>query len=468
MYDNIKKECDWYPYIEEFLNNKGITLLMNEVSFQTKLKSVDLFATDNSNYYLIEVKKDSIKEDDYYNLKYIIENNKLDKPLRGLLFERRKSKNINLYREINQNLNIKLISFEEYEEIILRPNAKKIPNSKCFWNEDNKELRKIFMYISDETIKEIIFNNEITFDCDIREIVYEVGMIKARFIPTRDRCRRYKDTRYEDNGILDGRLYIEEYDDLINDYNRRPIEICTLNLKRELTKIKMQKILYIKKVENELVENMLNYTYIILKDLGCYSCDKVIRESRIMIDEKHGVHFININKNNELKIWVNVQWEDSYREEYRKITRKNIKAYNVINYIEFTNIIIGEKIFEPIKEIHIENEYAIITLKMLFYENKEKIEFKKEYKIKKYYKNRNVNFYLVCNSFIILDFEKKILNNIKNKGWKPIKNYENDYLNNCLRDRCLRKLDEVKTTREYIKELEKKHNFKEWEKYINT
>lgn len=468
MYENIKKECDWYPYIEEFLNRRGITLLINEVRFQTQLKSIDLLGSDNRNYYLIEVKKDSIKEDDYYNLKYIIENNKLDKPLRGLLFERKKSKNINLYKEINQNLNIKLISFEEYEEIILRPNAKKISNSKCFWNEDNRELRRIFMYICDESIKEIIFSDGITFNSKFREIVYEIGEIKARFIPIRDRCRRYKDTRYEDNGILDGKLYIEEYDDLINDYNRRPIEICTLNLKRELTKIKIQNIVNTKKIENELIEDVLNYTYIIFKDFERYLFEKAIRRSGIMINGRNEILFIDINKKNHLKIWVNFKWEYLYHENDININVKNVKVYNIINYIEFTNIIIGARIFEPIKYIRIENGDVIITLKMFFYENKEKIEFKKEYKMRKYLKNDKIDFCLICNTSIILDFEKIILDNIKNKGWKPIKNYANDYLNNCLRDGYLRKLDGVKTTREYIKELEKKHNPKWWEKYINT
>ena len=71
----MSNESQLYSFIEKYLIDKRIEIIQNEVKFYRRLKTLDLLAKsdDSLTYYLIEVKKDKISIEDYYNLKYIIE-----------------------------------------------------------------------------------------------------------------------------------------------------------------------------------------------------------------------------------------------------------------------------------------------------------------------------------------------------------------------------------------------------------
>ena len=83
----MSKEAQLYTFIEKYLINIGIETIENEVKFYKELKDIDLLAKsyDSFTYYLIEVKKEEVSIEDYYNLKYIIENNNIGKRKRGIL-----------------------------------------------------------------------------------------------------------------------------------------------------------------------------------------------------------------------------------------------------------------------------------------------------------------------------------------------------------------------------------------------
>lgn len=83
----MSKEAQLYTFIEKYLMNRDIETIENEVKFYRELKDIDLLAKsyDSLTYYLIEVKKEDVSIKDYYNLKYIIENNSIGKTKRGIL-----------------------------------------------------------------------------------------------------------------------------------------------------------------------------------------------------------------------------------------------------------------------------------------------------------------------------------------------------------------------------------------------
>lgn len=450
MYDEVKKECEWYPFIDQCSQEKNIFIIQNEVNFFRQLKPVDLFAIGEKYYYVTEVKKDCIDEEDYYNLKIIIDNNVLDKELRGLLFERKKSKKLDLYRKIESDPKIKLISFEEIEEIILNCNVKKIKNSKCFWDKEKKFLRNIYADISDESIVKIIDTDKGI------NVLYQIGMYKVEFITTKS---------HNNEKILRGKIYIEKLDEEINRLNTRIKEISSTQIREELYKIKLLNIGDRKTIK---AENIINETYILLKYMSISNFTFNYEYHQFKISKKNGIQFIKINKYDDKEIWINSEWDFIFEKQTGlnmdliDTTRIKPLYYNRINYLEDINIISDNKLYEPTKKFVSNYYFSSIILSISFKYKEKIITMKIRYEVEKFQKIENVDFYLLFHFNIILDFEEKVIRNIKERGWVLLKNKENSYLYNKLRNECLLKLKNAVTVRQYIKEHEKDFKGIDW------
>ncbi len=157
-----------------------------------QLKAIDLLAKHENYYYVIEVKYQDIEEDDYWNLDYIIKNNNIGKPMKGILFGGScNNKEPLIYEEIRKNSNIELIIFNL--DIIESSIIPKIEHSREYYNKKEKFWRYIFIDLSDIDIKDIKINENCI------EVSYKLNRKKTFSY------RAYMD---DDNNIV-GDIYIE-------------------------------------------------------------------------------------------------------------------------------------------------------------------------------------------------------------------------------------------------------------------
>ena len=150
----MNNESQLYSFIEKYLIDKRIEIIQNEVKFYRRLKTLDLLAKsdDSLTYYLIEVKKDKISIEDYYNLKYIIENNNIGKIKNGILIGNCYDKE--LKKLLEKDHNIELIEINNILSVKNMGNNRSINHHKNCYNPYKKYFIKLFEHISDDTLFE--------------------------------------------------------------------------------------------------------------------------------------------------------------------------------------------------------------------------------------------------------------------------------------------------------------------------
>lgn len=447
--EDIKKEVELYPYIRELLRKKYIKLLQNEINFLEQLKAVDLFGMDKKYYYIIEVKKDFIREDDYYNLIYIINNNSLDKPIKGILIGQ--CRDLKLYDMISKNNNIELIWIDIKDDIIINE-SRKIENSNTYLNKYGyRYLRHMFEGVADEDITYMSINEKsITAKYTFQNTT--VGF-------------RLEDSGRGKKNVLWGKMYIDKYDCDLDKWITIFCDRVSQNgVRNQLYKAKLQSAY---KGARSSIYNLMD-----LRDIygSAFVLFKYINigtlvwewNTKLNINNKgDGIELVKLNESWKNAVWCNPKYAELIKMyEFDNSIRDNYTEYNKINYYESINIIINNKLLQPVKQIVYNSNKSTIILIMKFIDNNKKEQIlNKEYKVDTFRGITEVDFYLICNIDIIMDFEECVLDKINNYNW--VIDEEQDYIYNYLRDKIINKFQDkgisIKTMRECITTFEKKH-----------
>lgn len=376
----IMKEVDWYPYIKRLLEFRGIKILQNEVKFLEQLKTIDLFGEDCNHYYIMEVKRNNTSYEDYYNLDYIIKNNRLDKPIKGILFGKCKESSY-LYKKILKNSSMELITFDDKwnndrnKEMIFKNNIK---HSKRYFNEKRKYIR----YFIDDII-----------DIDIKKIYIDVEYIGLEY--KIDSNTFFKvgfniDNFYNKHSawLLEGKMYIDEYDSELDKVISKSIKrIGQRDIRNELYKAKLLNIKYFKDNNNckYLLDlwNIYGNLKILLKYMVIGDLIENLNHDKFIIDEdRHGVQFLKLEENWNNMIWCSARYGCMFTRNKEKdntilklnydVMRENYLNYNKINHLESINIIYENKLFEPVKQLIYNGDETTIILNIKIKRNKKK------------------------------------------------------------------------------------------------
>ncbi|NFG25964.1 hypothetical protein FC777_02265 [Clostridium botulinum] len=449
-----ESEVKLYPKICNLLSRRGIEILQNEVEFLHQLKKIDLFAYDLRYYYAIEVKAECTKKEDFYNLKYIIENNQLDKPIKGLLFGTKKIVNTALYNKIKNEYNIEYIALEceENKKSLFTKNMKHHFN---IYEKSSKFIRTIFKDVSDCNILNLVVHR--TFGV---KVVYQLSHTK-QFIFRANNPDWNNEKSYK-NKELYGYMYIIEKDSMLDiDNILIKKRISQRSIRREFYKEK-EKLIENKGVNLSDVGNICTSMHIQLKFLSFEDIVENISTEiggtylYFEISKNSGFAFYKIGRNN--LTWISAKYAyifclDIFEQNLKykdKIIINLYREYNEINYLEAINITINNKLFEPMKHLIFKQPQSILILEIKLKNNKKTKTIKEEYLVDTYNYISDPNFYLMCDVDIIINFEKKVTNIIKNGKFEIIE--EDNDLYNYLRDRTLKKLGEIKTLKQLIKE----------------
>lgn len=454
----IKKETDWYPHIERFLKPRKIKILQNEVEFFEQLKDVDLFGFDPKYYYVIEVKLKNIAKDDYYNLKHIIENNILDKPIKGLLFG--ECSDLDLYSKIINNPNIELISFKDipYNEEFL---IKRVKERLNYYNEQSKFYRKVFKYITDDNLKHI------ETGINYMNLIYDIDPYRGETLIFKgngtDKEMNYKS--------MDGYLFSKKFSYEVNEnITSTPTHKESYKIIRnKVYKMKLYRLINRIEVGSSIfsITEIYESLYILLKYINLETIVNNMKKNKFIINENRkevGIEFVLTSEFCKSAIWCYAKYSDVFdiyiHEKHNEFNFKhsNYKEYNKLNFLEATSITIEDKLYVPIKRIYFGEDKSIIELSIELIKNNKVQIFKEKYTVFTFKSVTDVDFYLICNLDIILDFEDKILEKIKNNKYKLVYNEDRNYIYNKLRKHLMKKLQSIKTIKQWIKEFEYKYD----------
>ncbi|MBU6135195.1 hypothetical protein [Clostridium tertium] len=440
-------EAELYPIIKNYFESQGIQILQNDVNFFYQLKTPDLLAVDSTRYYVIEVKKDNVTKEDYYNLKYIIENNKLDREVLGRLIGN--CKDIELQETIRKYGYIKLISIQEILKVEFLKSNIIIRNHKEYYDTYNKYYRYLFKCISDETLSELsIINN------DRIRIIYNIS--ETKFICFKGVIDRGKS--------VEGDFYVYTYEKYFCD--KVPIDIIKdiniKDLRKELYKIKYDNIFDKYRMEDFGDKVSFYNTSKVLNILSNLVDLKKVELSNSVI-----TIFVEINnsdlalfktKDNKIllcdKKFMNFVLKDKTDDDYKNLKElcNKMRDCNELNFLEFTNLIINKLLIEPIKKFEKYNYlYSKITLELNL-KNGSKVS--KTYKVKTVKNVKNVDFYLFCNWDIIIHFQRVVSDKVRNI--EDIVLIEN-YINNYNWQKIKREIKGIGTTRNLFQNLIEKY-----------
>lgn len=417
----MSKEAQLYTFIEKYLMNRGIEIIENEVKFYRELKDIDLLAKsyDSFTYYLIEVKKEEVSIEDYYNLKYIIENNNIGKRKRGILIGSCEDEKIKELLEKDNN--ITLIEIGNILKVENMGNNRSINHHRECYNPYKKYFMKLFEHISDETLYQFSIKDDhlIKIEFKINDYKYLVfyGYI-------------YK---WEE---IKGNVYIEtseyEHNEKKNISNIIKEDLDIEDLREILYKVKYDYLFQKEDINNFFKYVNNRYLYSLLDMLSnMIDLTKVnfyVKDKNKLVIKDYGLMIVKTSTNKVVLIpddFVDLLFSGEYFHDYSiKIDKScNRKMYNSeLNFLEFTNLIVGKELIEPLKTLEEKEDICIIKLELDLKDNK---KAKRSYKVKKIKNIVDVDFYLFANWDIIVDFQKEV-NKVVRKSKDII--YEKDYI----------------------------------------
>ncbi len=417
----MSKEAQLYTFIEKYLMSRGIETIENEVKFYRELKDIDLLAKsyDSLTYYLIEVKKEEVSIEDYYNLKYIIENNSIGKRKRGILIGSCEDEKIKELLEKDNN--IELIEIKNVLKVENMGNNRSINYHKECYNPYKKYFMNLFEHISDETLYEFSIKDD--------------HLIKIEFKINNYKYLVFYGYIYEWQKIK-GNVYIETID---YEHNEK-IYISNI-IKRDLDIEDLREILYKVKYDylfqKEDINNFFKYVnnrylYSLLDTLSnMIDLTKVnfyVKDKNKLVIKDYGLMIVKTVMNKVVLIpddFVDLFFsgEDFYNYSIKIDESCKGKKYNSeLNFLEFTNLIVEKELIEPLKMLEEKDNICIIKLELDLKDNK---KVKRSYKVKKIKNIVDVDFYLFANWDIIVDFQKEV-NKVVRKSKDII--YEKDYI----------------------------------------
>lgn len=415
----MSNESQLYSFIEKYLIDKRIEIIQNEVKFYRRLKTLDLLAKsdDSLTYYLIEVKKDKISIEDYYNLKYIIENNNIGKIKNGILIGNCYDKE--LKELLEKDHNIELIEINNILSVKNMGNNRSINHHKNCYNPYKKYFIKLFEHISDDTLFEFSIIDDYLIKIKYKINDYEYLIFKGCI------------NKWE---YIKGNVYIET----IEYYFREKISSL---IKSDLNIIYLRKILYKIKYDNLFRKDDVNVFFENVNNDCIYSLldtlsniidlKKVkfcVKNKNILEIKDYDLMILKTNINRVLllpKDFVDLIFDQKDFYDYSmKINEACERTmYNSeLNFLEFTNLIVKKELIEPLKTIQEEDCRCIIKLELDLKDNK---KVKRSYKVKKIKNIDSADFYLFTNWDIIIDFQKEV-NKVVSKSRDII--YEKDYI----------------------------------------
>lgn len=418
----MSKEAQLYTFIEKYLINIGIETIENEVKFYKELKDIDLLAKsyDSFTYYLIEVKKEEVSIEDYYNLKYIIENNNIGKRKRGILIGSCEDEKIKELLEKDNN-NIELIEIKNILKVENMGNNRSINHHRECYNPYKKYFMNLFEHISDETLYQFSIKDDhlikIEFKINDYNHLFFYGYI-------------YK---WEE---IKGNVYIETID-----YEHNEKKYISNIIKRDLDIEDLREILYKVKYDylfqKEDINNFFKYVnnrylYSLLDMLSnMIDLTKVhfyVKDKNKLVIKDYGLMIVKTIMNKVVLMpndFVNLIF---YGKDFCNYSIKmdescKGKMYNSeLNFLEFTNLIVEKELIEPLKTLEEKGHICIIKLELDLKDNR---KVKRSYEVKKIKNIVDVDFYLFANWDIIVDFQKEV-NKVVRKSKDII--YEKDYI----------------------------------------
>lgn len=421
----MSNEAQLYSFIEKYLMGMGIEIIQNEVEFSKQLKKIDLLAKsyDSITYYLIEVKKDEISMDDYYNLKYIIENNNIGKRKKGMLIGN--CNNEELKELLKKDYYIELIELKHILKVENMDNNRNINYHKSCYNPYKKYFANLFKYISDETLDDF----SILDDYSIK-IKYKIK--DNKYLIFKGHIEQWKE--------IYGRVCVETYDYLFEEKELSIVDndINIKDLRKILYKIKYSNIFDHKEIAEFFEYVNLEYLHSVLdtlsnivnlKEIKFMKKDintlEVIDCELLIVKINHGKLMLLPSSFSDFILYdLRHNKEDKYYKELKEACMKT-KDNNEFNFLEFTNVIVENRLIEPLKKIEKEDFYNYrIILELSLKDNK---NIKKTYKVKRIKNYESVDFYLFLNWDIMIDFQRE-LNRVVSKSVNII--YENDYIKN--------------------------------------
>lgn len=379
MYNNI------VYYLECYI---GIEVLQNEIKFRNQIKSVDMLGIKNGEFYIIEIKRNGSPGnkvlEDYANLRYIIDNNKVGKKLKGILISNTKDEE--LISIVERDNEIEIISFEnQFFSEKLHSDKRVIKHRNEYLNDEYKYFRQVFLHINNGWIVDLYY------DKDKVITTYEAGGEKYYAIshnPNKPYADFYKKMCKFENNIM-------------------CVEIKNRSAK---------------KINDIIYEEVLRINKEFLKKYKCI-------EDTIKFDYYYEVYsflkrediFIDIKNDKENYLMLDSQYLSFYKgKEMKNINIKKIALLNKINYIECSNVFIDKYIYKPnirIETISTKLSKVIMKIKMTkegnVKDNKFGFEIKSNLESPDY---NDIELFLFLNFRIICEFEENILKDIE-KGW---------------------------------------------------
>lgn len=444
----MSNEAQLYSFIEKYLMGRGIEIIQNEVSFRKQLKVLDLLAKkyDSSIYYLIEVKKGEILNEDYYNLKYIIENNNIGRRKLGMLMG--DCGNEELRQLIEKDPCVELIEINQILKVENMNNNRNINYHKSCYNPYKKYFTNLFKYISDDTL----YDFSITDDHLIK-IKYKID--EHEYLTFKGYIDRWQEIK--------GSIYVDTMEYYFREKVSSEIErdINIKNLREVLYKIKYSNIFKNNDIDEFFKYVNFKYVYSILDTLSNIVDLEEVRftkkDSNILEIVDCSLVILKTNSNKALLFTSDLadflidQYEYSKNDNYYicldEVCRKS-EFNDELNFLEFTNVILKNELIEPLKTIEeYDFKHYKITIEVKLKDNK---KLKKSYKVRKIKNIKLVDFYLFANWDIMINFQRE-LNKVVGKSVDII--YERDYIKNHRWNRIKDYIGKVNTNRIIIEKF---------------
>lgn len=434
MITEISIEYELIDYMVTYRSKYfNFDILATEVKFKYRLKSVDMLGETKFNYIIIEFKREDITEEDFYNIRYIIDNNKYDKPIRGIL----------VGTGIDDKL-LEKIRLGDNEDIeILIPDGVKYKKSNS--KEKNKKVYKIKENKRAKFLKMLFYNTkgyeniDIKYNDNKQVIKYKIhNEREIRVIFNNDICSIDVFKKYDD---MDNRYW---YVDNCKNIRFHEIDNLVFNIENEN---------YINSIKTE--ENFLEYNYNYVTSIGLLSKYIDIKnypyklsKNTIKLDSESGIRLYKSYRNNGYHIFP-LKYSYNMFKEVKKNHIYDIEEYNYFNILESTRIIIGNDIYRTVNEVIPEGHNS--KLKLFIKLSNGKI-ITKLYGITKINQAINSELYLIANIDIIVDFELYVKSYIKN-GIKIDEKYK-DFIGTYKYSKMKkRKLNTIKYIRNVIENL---------------
>lgn len=408
---NAKRIGNEYELIDYMYKRKSryfnFDIIATEVPFKNCLKAVDMLGEDDTYYYAIEFKREHISQEDFCNVKYIIENSYYDKPIRGLLVGTKISNNLLELIKYEDDIDYLIINDVKYDKSINNVNNKKYNVS--FWKRGNV-IKNFFGISCGRYMKYISFS----YSGEI--VILNFYLSNGLKIHIKYYDKKYMISVLQEDRIYNDWRFIHEWS---IHYSRLDSIIFRLKNQYDINKI-VENNTFLKRYENcedreyreyyKYIDENLDLLEILTSYISLNALTKYLKNDELVIDTYTGINFLPDIRGD--CCIIPLIYSFIVKDEIKDMRIKSVKEYNIINILESTRIIIDNKLYKPLTRAEIGLEY--VTIEMI-------IELDDGRKVSKIYTKKSLpwttkyEFYLICEIDIILDFEMHVKKHFNNK-----------------------------------------------------